>query len=242
MPRRKGAKNIPRTVEQLELELLQRYAAEGKNLPAKAKGKAKAAPAPRPAPTPVKSSKKLELAPVPKEEKEEQGDTYRCGKCQAPLDSELETCPHCGAPQKKSGGTLGAVFLIVLAVFVIVNFMGGFGDLSKSHMKDSVPSSSRTTNPSRSLQSVLEPFFRDIPVVQWVVYNADEVYVGFKANYDYSKPEPLKLIMGNAARLAYDAGHRGFELWAVDATRTDRTWRPENGIEAWLLTKITLAL
>ena len=165
-----------------------------------------------------------------------------CAECGKDVSTTAKSCPHCGAPQKKSGGTLGAVFLIVLAVFVIVNFMGGFGNSPKSHMRDSGPSSSRTTNPSRSLQSVLGPFFRDIPVVQWVVYNGDELYVGFRANYDYSKPEPLKLIMGNAARLAYDAGHRGFELWAVDATRTDRTWRPENGIEAWLLTKITLAL
>ena len=95
------------------------------------------------------------------------------------------------------------------------------------------------SNPTVSLQDTLEPFFGDIPTVQWVVYNGKEVYVGFDANYNPDQPDPLKIIMGNAAKIAHKAGHRRFELWAVDANRTGRNWKPETGIEAWMLTKIT---
>ncbi|MBA7627916.1 hypothetical protein ES703_35385 [subsurface metagenome] len=93
MARVKGAKNKPKTTDQLEKDLLARYAAEGKTetLP-----KPKDPPKTKePAPA-KKAGKKLELTPAAKAAKEDQ-DTYTCGNCQGKLDGEVPTCPHCGA-------------------------------------------------------------------------------------------------------------------------------------------------
>lgn len=97
MPRVKGAKNKPKTTDQLEKELRERYAAEGKTetLPKpKEPPKPKDPPPAKNAPA-KKSGKKLELTPAAKAEKEEK-DTYACGSCNGKLDSEVPICPHCG--------------------------------------------------------------------------------------------------------------------------------------------------
>jgi len=117
------------------------------------------------------------------------------------------------------------IVLIVIFAFVLMSYFPN--------------EQTRSTNPTISLQGVLHPFFKDIPTVKWVVYNGKQVYVGFDANFNPDRPDPLKMIMGNAAREASKAGHRAIELWAVDANRTNKGWRPETGIEAWMLTKIT---
>jgi hypothetical protein len=88
------------------------------------------------------------------------------------------------------------------------------------------------------LKKALAPYFNSIPTIQWTVFDNNKVYVGFRVNYNSSSLTSIKIIMRNAALLAGMEGYLGFELWAVDATRTSKNWTPENGIEAWLLTQV----
>lgn len=151
----------------------------------------------------------------------------KCDECGKEISGKAESCPNCGTPHKKRSNVFG-VLLVVFAVIFAIGLINRSSDEQPSEPK-----------PIISLQGVLAPFFKDIPTVQWVIYNGKQVYVGFDANFDPDRPGPLKIIMGNAARLASNSGHRAIELWAVDAKRSDIYWRPENGIEALMLTKIT---
>ena len=129
--------------------------------------------------------------------------------------------------KNRRGRALYAILIVLVLIFFFV-LLSYF-----PNEQTSLPS------PNVSLQSVLDPFFRNIPTVKWVVYNGKQVYVGFDANFNPERADPLKMIMWNAAKEASKAGHRAIELWAVDANRSNRNWRPETGIEAWMLTKIT---
>lgn len=109
MARVKGAKNKPKSTAELEKELRERLATEGKSLdivigPG---GKPKTDPKPK-TPTPAKktepvektepvtkSGKTLDLAPVAGAAKEDI-ETYTCGNCRGKLDGEVQICPHCG--------------------------------------------------------------------------------------------------------------------------------------------------
>lgn len=129
--------------------------------------------------------------------------------------------------KRQKAKAIHTVLILVLVIFGLVAFFSS----NKKTMERQIP--------SISLEAILRPFFKEIPTVKWVVYDSRRVYVGFEANFDPERPDPLKMITGNAARQAADAGYRSIELWAVDASCADRSWRPENGIEAWLLTTIT---
>ena len=76
----------------------------------------------------------------------------KCKECGKEVSKKAETCPHCGAPVKKKGGSAGCLTIILLGiiVFAIIGSINSYESSVGSRTSSYTPSPTNTASTTRS--------------------------------------------------------------------------------------------
>jgi hypothetical protein len=150
----------------------------------------------------------------------------KCKECGHQLSSFANICPNCGAPKsafisnqssiprqkKRSKGA--AVFLIfILFIIIVFTFKYGFQGSSDK----------RSSTKNVKLSSALS-YLNEINEIKWVDIYDNDVYIGFDP-----LPSDYKIVCKAAALHGNKAINFGVHVWAINARKYQKGWRPGDG-------------
>jgi len=131
----------------------------------------------------------------------------KCKECGEQISTSARFSPNCGARKKKTGVRILSWFGIILIILIFIRIIG------------SLPNPHKEEN----LRTALN-YLNEINEVQWIEFDRNTVYIGFNP-----RPSDLSLILRGAALRGNDAIDFGVHVWAIDANRFNRGWRPGDG-------------
>jgi len=142
---------------------------------------------------------------------------HACKECGKDISTKAKECPHCGAPVKETTHSkTGCLVLILSAVIVLIFFI-----FSNYFVGDSQHTSSkRSSNDNIKLKSALN-YLNEINEVKWIDIDGNDVYIGFEP-----LPSDYKIICKSAALNGNRAINFGVHVWAIDASKYHKGWRP----------------
>jgi hypothetical protein len=137
-----------------------------------------------------------------------------CRDCNQQISSTAKSCPHCGAKNRHIGWTgWTAVALCVGAVFFFCKLVV---------MSSSVP----PVAPAKQKQNLSSAvsYLSKIEEVRWLTIDKNNIYIGFNP-----VPDDMRGICNAAAINGNRKTNFGVHVWAVDASKHHKNWRPITG-------------
>jgi hypothetical protein len=150
----------------------------------------------------------------------------KCKECGHQISTFANICPKCGAPRRafiskqssiprqKKVSKGAVVFLIFLFLLIIVlTFKYGFQGSSDK----------RSSTKNIKLSSALS-YLNEMNEVKWIDIDDNDVYIGFDP-----LPSDYKIVCKAAALNGNKAINFGVHVWAINASKYHKGWRPGDG-------------
>ena len=150
----------------------------------------------------------------------------KCKECGNQVSTFANTCPKCGAPksafiskqssiprQKKRSIWAWLLAIFILTIIIIFTIKYSFqGSIEK-----------RDPIPNAGLSNALS-YLNKVTEIKWVDIDNNNVYIGFNP-----LPSDYKILCKAAALHGNNAINFGVHVWAIDASKYQKGWRPGNG-------------
>ena len=145
----------------------------------------------------------------------------KCRECGHDVSTEAKNCPNCGAPPVRKTSTLAIVILVLLIVFVGIPLLG--------HISSSIKQKQNGTGKQESIntETVLNnamSYLSGISEIEWYEISKNDIYIGFK-----TLPSDWQIIINGAALKGNKAIDFGVHVWAINANKFSKGWRPGDG-------------
>jgi len=155
----------------------------------------------------------------------------KCRECGHDVSTEAKTCPNCGAPPVRKTSTLAIVILVLLIVFVGLPLLGHICSSIKQKQKRSsrLPGdiNGNVKQESINTETLLKDamsYLSGISEIEWYEIYKNNVYIGFK-----TLPSDWRIIINGAALRGNETIDSGVHVWAINANKFSKGWRPGDG-------------